>query len=113
LKIRVTYSPKIVLSQQGLARRVVKVWVPGDGFHLVVQRALTKILQERFENLSFVSILSANLLMGNADIFHLHIIADAANLDEESLKVDCDLFLHSFGELATALLSVTGIFSDP
>ena len=57
----------------------------------------------------FVNILYPKLLLEITDIFHLHIITDTSNFDEESLEVNCDFFFHSFSELAAALWSVTRI----
>jgi hypothetical protein len=43
------------------------------------------------------------------DIFHLHIVANTTDLDEESLEVDRDFFCHAFGELTPALKLVRDI----
>jgi hypothetical protein len=85
-------------------RAIEGIWIPIDGFHLVVQWVLMKVRQKCFKTLSRFSRFSFNVLnQGQADVFHFYIIADAADLDEESLEVNRDLFLHAFGELAAVV----------
>ncbi len=63
-----------------------------------------KVRQKCFKDLSRSSKFCFNVLnLRQADVFHFYIIADAADLDEESLEINRDLFLHAFGELAAVV----------
>lgn len=100
----VSYGPEVVLCQLGFAWWVLqRIRLPSHGLHLVVQGVLTKICQQSFENLLPSSQFHFKSTgREEADIFHLHIMADASDLDEESLEVNSHFLLYSFGELAAA-----------